>query len=157
MLSFFKNLFTKPAPVLQMNDPDFGLIRFFPDHGDGRGGSWSMDNEWPVPFQEQEVGCVGIPGDSSGPAADARAFLLSKKAHLNDIWPLAEPHIRELLEDWPGFEGVEPRDAFYISCIAKERAPNGWEVCFETRPGLKWINFCLQIEDDDVVSNTIYT
>ena len=75
-----------------------------------------------------------------------------------EIWQLAEPHIRELMSGWPEFQGIEPQEAFYISCLAKDSdQPAGWEVCFETRIGLKWVNFCLQLEGDSVVSNTVYT
>jgi hypothetical protein len=155
MLSLLKRLLGRPKPPMRRHDPDFGPIRFL---GDPSHGFWSMDGKWAVPFQQQGIACAEIPGDASGPTASARSFLLLKREQPEQIWQLAEPHIRELMSGWPEFQGIEPQEAFHISCLAKDSyLPAGWEVCFETHVGLKWVNFCLQLEGDSVVSNTIYT
>jgi len=139
-----------------MQDPDLGAIRFL--RISGTNGYWSMDGKWTVPYQEQGIACAEIPGDRSGPTMDAKSFLLSKRSQPDQIWELAEPHLRELMTIWSHLQHLEPRDAFFISCLSKDsNHQDGWEVCFETRDGLKWVNFCLQIEGADVVSNTIYT
>lgn len=156
MLSLLKRLFHGRGLVLRVQDPDFGAIRFLEISGSD--GYWSMDGKWTVSYQEQGIACVEIPGDRSGPAMDAKTFLLSREAQPEQIWELAEPHLRELMTGWSHLQGLEPRDAFFISCFAKDSdLQDGWEVCFETREGLRWVNFCLQIEGASVVSNTIYT
>ena len=156
MLPLLKRLIWRSTQPLQLQDPDFGSIRYVePASGSGY---WSMKDKWVVPYQSQGISCAEIPGSTSGPEDSARSFLLSKKSQPDQIWVLATPHIRELMSGWPEFQELEPRDTFYISCLAKDSdLASGWEVCFETRPGLKWVNFCLQLEGDSVVSNTIYT
>lgn len=152
MFALLKKIFPFSTP-LRLQDPDFGQIRFFPDAG-----NWIMENDWLVSFQPQGISCVAIPGDRSGPTPDARAFLLSKRSEHEQIWSLCEPFVRECMSGWDAFNGIPPRDAFFLSCINKDGdSPNGWEVCFETREGLKWVYFCLQIEGDEVVSNTVTT
>ena len=156
MLSLLRKLSLGPEAPLRMEDPDFGAIRFL--ESSGKDGYWAMDGKWTVPYQAQGITCAEIPGDRSGPATGARSFLLSKRSQADDIWDLAAPHLRELMAAWSHLEALEPKKAFFISCLAKDSdLQDGWEVCFETHEGLEWVNFCLQMEGDDVVSNTIYT
>lgn len=156
MLGFLLRLFAKPAPALSRVDPDLGAI-YFQRSADGTG-SWWMDGPWSVDWQAEPLKCLDIPGDESGPAPEARAFLLAKRRQHEAIWAMAEPAVRDLMQGWPDFDGHDPRQAFFISTLAKDDAGgNGWEVCFDSRPPLKWVNFCLQVEGDECVTNTIST
>jgi hypothetical protein len=158
MLTFLKSFFRKPAPIVRIEDCDFGWIQFVPGATPNSRGHWQSEGEWTVPGQEQGIGCPDIPGDATGPSDESRAFLLGKRADLETIWRLSEPHIRELLSGWPSLSDLDPRRDFHISSLAKDGdGASGWEVCFETNKGRKWIYFCLQIEGDEVVSNTIDT
>jgi hypothetical protein len=155
MIRFLRRLFSR-RPPLQMHDPDFGTIRFWPE--ENCEGWWSRDDRWSVPFQAETLCCPGIPGDTSGPSPEARAFLLARREQHEAIWAMAEPAVRELMEGWHSFDGVAPRDAFFISALSKDDSTgDGWEVCFESRPPMKWVNFCLQAQGDAWVTNTIFT
>jgi hypothetical protein len=155
MFGLLRRLFARPAPPPTRDDPDFGRITYWRG-GDGHG-YWSMQEEWVVDWQPETLACPGIPGDENGPTPAARAFLLAKRAQHEAIWKMAEPAVRRLIEDWPGFEGCEPRQAFFISSLSLDADGAGWEACFDSRPPLKWINFCLQAEGDEWVTNTIAT
>lgn len=152
MLSFLKRILSSFGPPTRQQDADFGQITYDSD------GYWCMDGDWQVPFQNEGISCAAIPGDKSGPRPEARAFLLSKKSKHEDIWALCEPFVLECMSGWDAFQGLEPRDVFFISSINMDgELDGGWEICFETRKGMKWVYFCLQIEADDVVSNTVTT
>jgi hypothetical protein len=153
MFSLLRKLFSREPP-LRIHDPDFGQIRFHNDFG----GYWTMENDWTVPFQAEGVSCVDIPGGREGPAQDAREFLLAKKSQPDQLWDLCEPFVRECMSGWDAFDGMEPRETFFITCINKDSdVLDGWEVCFESRAPAKWLYFCLQIKGEEVVTNTVST
>ena len=163
MLSFLKKLLgRRPAkPILTITDADFGSIQYCePSEKYAHGGYWQMNDGWTVSYQRQEVSSASVPGDESGPSDLARTFILAKRADPESLWRIAEPEIRKLMEDWPLFAGLSPREAFHIRNIAMDThatSPQGWEVCFQTNDSLKWVFFCLQLKGDEVLSNTIDT
>ena len=163
MLSFWKKLFgpRRAQPILRITDADFGLIQYCePSEKSAHGGYWQMESGWPVSYQREQISSTSVPGDESGPTEFARTFLLARRADPESVWRIAEPEIRKLMESWPQFAGLSPREAFHIKNIAMETdttQPQGWEVCFQTNDNLKWVFFCLQLKGKDVVSNTIDT
>ncbi|BBO93171.1 hypothetical protein [Desulfosarcina ovata] len=161
MLSIFKKFFGKIPQSLTIEDSDFGIIQYVEPVKEYPYGYWQMDDKWKVDFQKEPLCSAGIPGDESGPFESARKFILEKKNSPSLIWGICDSALREFIDEFiKDVKYSEPKDIFYISCISMDsdkNDPQGWEVCFDTKDEYRWINFCLQIEGNNIVSNTIST
>lgn len=159
MISLIRRLFGSPRPQSKrMVDPDFGAIEYVEPSSTSPCGYWRMEGTWAIRDQKQGVRCAEVPGNELGPSDLARTFLLALRREPERAWAVANDQLLKLVDGWPNLQDQPLRDVFFISSLSMDSDnPNGWEVCFETHNQLKWLNFCVQVEGDEVVSNTIYT
>jgi hypothetical protein len=160
MLTFIKKLFSKPSPVLAMQDPDFGRITFFANEADESKGIWQMDVDWKLPNAFAEVGCSSIPGTPSGPYLEARLFLLGKRDSLLEVWGQVAEHLEKVRAKWRQDTGTRPlKEVFYLSSLGLDEPitnPPSWDVSFEPREGF-WVFATFQFQGNVIVGTTCDT
>lgn len=154
--SFLRRLFASSRnPAI--DDPDFGSIEFYAPKERGPCGIWQMQGDWDIPSAFARVSCSSIPGDSRGPFAVARAFLLSKRDALLDVWDKASPALEEIRAQWrPDTAGRPLKEVFVLTSLALEEPitdPPVWEVSFEPRDGA-WIFASVCFEGDAVIATS---
>lgn len=159
MMSFLRKLFSTPR-LQAMNDPDFGRIGFFPSKVGGARGIWQTIDDGNVLSESARLGFCSIPGDLSGPFAEARAFLLGKRDLLKEVWEQAAPALEGIRAHWrPDTAGRPLREVFVLTSLGMEDPiadPPVWEVSFEPRDGA-WIFASVCFEGAAVIATSCDT
>lgn len=158
MISIIKKIFGTKTD-LKMIDVDLGPLQYVYPSVNYPYGYWQMNQKIIVDFQDEQIGFSEISGDEFGPYKKAKNFLMNKIKSPEIIWKTCDSELKWLIDEW--FEGadyVSPKEFFFISSLAlssDKMQTNGWEVCFETHSMYRWVYYCLQIENNKIISNTI--
>ncbi len=160
MFNIFKKLIPKKPEVLSLNDPDFGHITFYESDSNPAIGIWQMHDDWEIPKDFASVCCSSIPGTTSGPDDEARAFLLSKKASLQTVWSLVADRLEVIRGKWRPDTGQQDlRQVFRLTSLSLDEPmtdPPNWEVSFEPVDG-QWIFASIQLSGDNITGETVDT
>ena len=160
MFNIFKKLIPKKPEVISLNDSDFGHITFDQSDSDPAIGIWQMNENWEMPEDCASVGCSSIPGTTSGPDDNARAFLLSKKASLQAVWSLVADRLETIRAKWRPYTGQQDlRQVFRLTSLSLDEPmtdPPNWEVSFEPVDGT-WIFASIQLSGDNITGDTVDT
>ena len=145
MLDFLKGAFSKNKnPIIKYDHEILGSMHFVKD-----GGYWESDGEDLY---------HSIPGDERSPNQNSVEFIVSKIERIGHYFELSSNDLLYIAHGWDSIDkSLSAKELFKVSAISVNPGNEEWEICFETKPGNKWIYIGLQFEGEEIVSNDIAT
>ena len=141
----------------RMTDPDFGILVFMFVPNAPERSYWEC--EWKFPKTGTEI-AIGLPGDESGPWAEARQFFLSLPGRFEQILTAARPQLQEVFREW--LQQELPQEMFTVVKLVgfgledAKQQPVHWDVAFETT-GDKWLGIIVPFVGDTAQKATVDT
>ena len=146
-MSLLRNLRLRFSP-LRLKDPDFGdlLYMYIPNAPER---SYWEASHWLFAPTGREVE-IDLPGNESGPMAEARQFYLALPAQFPNVLEAARPGLERVFREWYGRPvSVDLWRDVKLAGFSLEdprATPVQWQIFFEAT-GAKWLGIIIPFRD----------